>query len=237
MFLRNTLAVLLCMVLAGCGSTADEDQGDVASSDRPAEQASAPESGADSTATETNNTESHNTETKSAQNEGEAMSGPLGFEMKTLAGETVSLSKYEGKVVLVVNVASECGLTPQYEQLQALHQKYGEQGLAVVGFPCNQFGGQEPGSAEDIQEFCSANYGVEFDLMSKVKVNGDGACDLYKYLTSLPTEPQGAGDISWNFEKFLIDRSGKVIHRFSPRTSPDDAEITKAIEAALAATP
>lgn len=165
------------------------------------------------------------------------MSGPLSYEMETLAGEKVALAKYKGNVVLMVNVASKCGLTPQYEQLQALHKTYADQGLSVVGFPCNQFGGQEPGSAEDIQEFCATKYSVEFDMMAKIDVNGDGACDLYKHLTTLETEPQAAGDIGWNFEKFLIDRTGKVINRFSPRVSPDDAEVIKAIKTALAATP
>ena len=159
----------------------------------------------------------------------------LSYDMKTLSGESVSLSKYQGKVVLMVNVASECGLTPQYEQLQALHQKYSEQGLAIVGFPCNQFGGQEPGTAEEIQQFCSKNYGVEFDMFAKVDVNGDGACDLYKYLTQLDTEPAGAGDIGWNFEKFLVGRDGNVLARYSPRTSPDAPEVIEAVEAALAA--
>lgn len=159
----------------------------------------------------------------------------LSYDMTTLAGETVSLSKYKGNVVLMVNVASECGLTPQYEQLQALHQKYSEQGLSVIGFPCNQFGGQEPGTAEEIQQFCRHNYGVEFDLFEKVDVNGENACDLYKYLTQLETQPKGPGDIGWNFEKFLIDRDGNVVARYDPRTTPDAPELVEAIETALAA--
>ena len=159
----------------------------------------------------------------------------LSYDMTTLGGESVSLSKYKGNVVLMVNVASECGLTPQYEQLQALHQKYSGQGLAVVGFPCNQFGGQEPGTAEEIQQFCSQNYGVEFDMFAKVDVNGEGACDLYKYLTQLDTQPKGAGDIGWNFEKFLIGRDGSVVGRYGPQTKPDAAEIIEAVETALAA--
>ena len=158
----------------------------------------------------------------------------LGFTMKSLDGKEISLDKYLGKVVLVVNVASKCGLTPQYEQLQALHEKYGEQGLAVLGFPCNQFGKQEPGTADEIREFCRANYGVTFDMFAKIDVNGDSACDLYKYLKSLKTEPAGPGEISWNFEKFLVDRNGKVIARFSPRTKPDSDEVVQAIEKALA---
>lgn len=159
----------------------------------------------------------------------------LSYDMTTLGGETVSLSRYKGNVVLMVNVASECGLTPQYEQLQALHRKYAEQGLAVVAFPCNQFGGQEPGTAEEIQQFCSQNYGVEFDMFAKVDVNGEDACDLYKYLTQLDTQPKGPGDIGWNFEKFLIGRDGSVVGRYGPQTRPDAPEIIKAVETALEA--
>ncbi len=158
----------------------------------------------------------------------------LQFKMKTLDGKETELSKYKGKVVLVVNVASECGLTPQYEQLQAVHEEYADKGLAIVAFPCNQFGGQEPGTAAEIKSFCSDNYGVTFDMFAKIDVNGDGACDLYKYLTALDTKPQGAGKISWNFEKFLIGRDGKVVARFTPRTKPDAPDVVKAIEAELA---
>jgi glutathione peroxidase len=145
----------------------------------------------------------------------------------------VELSKYQGKVVLLVNVASQCGLTPQYKQLQALHDKYQDQGLAIVGIPCNQFGSQEPGTAEEIQQFCSKNYGVTFDLLAKVDVNGDGACPLYQHLKALQTRPKGPGEISWNFEKFLLDRQGQVVARFEPRTRPDAPEVVQQIEAAL----
>jgi glutathione peroxidase-family protein/outer membrane protein assembly factor BamB len=166
---------------------------------------------------------------------GEEKPKALDFDMKTIAGDQVNLAdKYKGKVVLVVNVASKCGLTPQYSGLQSLHKRFGSKGLAVLGFPCNQFGGQEPGSEAEIMEFCDANYGVEFDMFSKIDVNGNGSSDLYKHLTSLETKPQGPGKISWNFEKFLIGRDGKVIARFDPRTSPNDKELVKAIEAALA---
>lgn len=156
------------------------------------------------------------------------------FKMKSLEGKEIDLSNYKGKVLLIVNVASKCGLTPQYEQLQEMHDKYGEKGLAILGFPCNQFGKQEPGTAGEIRQFCSQNYGVKFDLFEKVDVNGDEACDLYKYLTSLETKPQGAGKIAWNFEKFLVDREGNVIARFSPRTKPDSPEVLAVLEAALA---
>lgn len=159
----------------------------------------------------------------------------LNFKMKSIDGKEVDLKQYQGKVVLMVNVASECGLTPQYKQLQALHEKYGKQGLAVLGFPCNQFGGQEPGTEDTIKQFCQKNYGVEFDLFSKVDVNGDKACPLYKYLTAVDTKPQGSGKIGWNFEKFLISPEGQVVARFSPRTKPDDPQVVKKIEELLKA--
>jgi len=166
----------------------------------------------------------------------EETSKVIDCSMKSLDGEEVNLAeKYEGQVLLIVNVASKCGLTPQYQQLQALHEEYAKQGLAVLGFPCNQFGGQEPGTAEEIEQFCSSKYDVSFDMFAKIDVNGDGACDLYQRLTSLDTKPAGKGDISWNFEKFLISRDGQVIARFSPRTKPDAEEVVAAIKSALAA--
>lgn len=158
---------------------------------------------------------------------------PLSFTMKSLTGGDVDLGKYQGKVVMIVNVASKCGLTPQYKQLQALHEKYSEEGLAILGFPCNQFLRQEPGTADEIQEFCRVNYGVTFDMFDKIEVHGKGTCDLYKCLTSLDTKPVGPGKISWNFEKFIIGRNGEVVARFSPRTKPDDPEVLKVIEAEL----
>ncbi len=163
----------------------------------------------------------------------------LNFTMKPLAGgEPVNLAeKYRGKVVLLVNVASKCGLTPQYEALQALQDKYGEQGLAIVGVPCNQFNGQEPGTPEQIEEFCQANYGVTFDLLEKsdVKLGKPGQAELYKFLTSKKTNPQFAGDIQWNFEKFLFNRDGEVVARFDPRVKPDAKEVVAAVEKQLAA--
>lgn len=155
-------------------------------------------------------------------------------KMKNIAGEEVDLASYKGKVVLVVNVASQCGLTKQYKELEALNDKYAAKGLKVVGFPCNQFGGQEPGTEAEIVTFCKKNYDVSFDLMSKVEVNGDGACALYKKLTGLETKPVGSGKISWNFEKFLVGKDGAVIARFAPRTTPDAPEVVAAIEAAIA---
>jgi glutathione peroxidase len=169
-----------------------------------------------------------------ADNESDKPPAALSFKMKSLEGKEIDLSEYGGKVVMIVNVASQCGLTPQYEQLESLHDKYKEKGLAILAFPCNQFGRQEPGSAEEIREFCTQNYGVTFDLFSKVDVNGENACDLYKHLKKLETKPKGPGEVSWNFEKFLLDRSGKVIARFEPRTKPDAPEVVKMVEAELA---
>lgn len=157
----------------------------------------------------------------------------LSFKMKSLQGKEVDLGQYAGKVVLFVNVASECGLTGQYAPMQALHKKYAKEGLAVVGVPCNQFGSQEPGTEAQISQFCKQNYGVEFDMLAKVDVNGDSACPLYKYLTAQATKPKRAGQIGWNFEKFLLDRKGNVVARFDPDTSPDSPEIVGAIEEAL----
>lgn len=157
----------------------------------------------------------------------------LAFKMKSLDGKEVDLSKYQGKVVMVVNVASKCGLTPQYKQLQALHEKYSKDGLAILGFPCNQFGKQEPGSPDEIRDFCAKNYGVKFDIFEKVDVNGDSACALYKHLRGLKTKPKEDGDISWNFEKFLINRKGEVVARFEPKTAPDSEEIVKLLKAAI----
>ena len=161
---------------------------------------------------------------------------PLNQDMETLDGKKVNLAKkYKDKVVLLVNVASRCGLTPQYEQLQALHGKYSEKGLAIVGVPCNQFRNQEPGTAEEIAQFCEKNYGVEFDLMAKIDVNGPNAAPLYKHLTSKETNPEHAGDITWNFEKFLFNRQGQLVSRFAPRVKPDAPEVVEAIEKELAA--
>ncbi len=158
----------------------------------------------------------------------------LDFTVTTIEGEEVSLAeKYDGKVLLVVNVASKCGMTPQYAGLQKLYDDHKEQGLAVLGFPSNQFGDQEPGTNEQIATFCNDNYNVTFDLFSKVEVNGESAAPVYAWLTSQKTDPNGAGDITWNFEKFVIDRSGKVIGRFGPRTEPDDEALVALIEKAL----
>jgi glutathione peroxidase len=143
----------------------------------------------------------------------------------------VNLAKYRGNVVLMVNVASQCGYTPQYEGLQALHKKYAGQGLRILGFPSNDFGAQEPGSNQEIADFCKKNYGVEFDMFSKITVLGANKAPLYKTLTSTPGF---TGEVAWNFEKFLVGRDGKVIARFKSPVEPQSPEMTKAIEAALA---
>lgn len=150
-----------------------------------------------------------------------------------LDGTSSSLADFEGKTVLVVNVASKCGLTPQYETLEKLQQQYGDQGFSVVGFPSNEFLGQEPGTAEEIQEFCSVTYGVSFPLMEKIEVNGDNRHPIYVELTAAADEAGEAGDIQWNFEKFLLSPSGEVVGRFRPMVLPDAPEIVRAIEANL----
>jgi glutathione peroxidase len=151
----------------------------------------------------------------------------------TLDGKPTDLSAYRGKALLVVNVASKCGLTPQYKGLQQLHDTYAARGFEVVGFPCNQFKGQEPGTPEEIQTFCSTNYGVTFPLMAKLEVNGKARHALYGKLTAVPDANGEAGDVQWNFEKFLVHPGGKKIQRFRPKTTPEDPTLVAAIEAAL----
>jgi len=154
----------------------------------------------------------------------------LDFKVKTLQGEEVKLSKYEGKVLLIVNTASKCGLTPQYEGLQELYTTYSGKGFVVLGFPCNQFMGQEPGSAEDIEKFCSTKYNVTFPMFEKIEVNGKEAAPLYAFMKEqMPLD--GNNNIRWNFEKFLIDKQGKVVKRFSPKVKP--AELKADIEELL----
>ncbi|MFJ9537099.1 glutathione peroxidase [Streptomyces sp. NPDC101225] len=158
---------------------------------------------------------------------------PLDVEIGALQGGSAGLSQYAGKAVLIVNVASKCGLTPQYTGLERLHGRYADQGFTVLGVPCNQFMGQEPGSAEEIAEFCSATYGVSFPMTEKVEVNGDGRHPLYDRLTGFADAEGHTGDIRWNFEKFLIGRDGKVVARFSPQTEPEAAQLVAAVESAL----
>jgi glutathione peroxidase len=157
----------------------------------------------------------------------------LNFKMKSIDGKDVDLSKYQGKVVMFVNVASKCGNTPQYKQLQELHDKYSKDGLVIVGVPANEFGGQEPGTDADIAKFCDSKYNVKFDMMSKSVVKGDGICPLYKYLTSKDTDPKFAGDVTWNFEKFVVGRNGEVAARFQPKVKPDAEEVIKVLEEEL----
>lgn len=152
-----------------------------------------------------------------------------------LDGTAASLGEFAGKTVLVVNVASKCGLTPQYETLEKIHEEYEGRGFSVVGFPCNQFMGQEPGTADEIQEFCSTTYGVTFPLMEKIDVNGDERHPIYDELTAATDAEGAAGDIQWNFEKFLLSPSGEVVGRFRPMVDPEAPELIEAIEANLPA--
>jgi glutathione peroxidase len=158
---------------------------------------------------------------------------PLKGEMKSLKGEKIDLADYRGKVVMIVNTASYCGNTPQYGDLEQLWKKYGEKGLVVLGFPANEFGKQEPGSDAEIAEFCTKNYRVSFPMFSKIVVKGEGKAPLYEYLTSKKTNPKFGGEITWNFEKFLIGRDGKVVARFKPGMKPQTDQIVKAIETEL----
>ena len=153
------------------------------------------------------------------------------FKVKSLDGKDVDLEKYKGKVMLVVNVASQCGATPQYTQLQELHDKYADKGLVVMGFPCNQFGAQEPGSADEIKEFCSIKYRVKFPMFSKIDVNGDEQAPIYDFLKSSSDDHTNIG---WNFEKFIVGKDGKVAARFKTRTKPDAPEVLKVLEEQLA---
>ena len=150
----------------------------------------------------------------------------------TLDGSPLDLHEYEDKALLIVNVASKCGLTPQYEGLEKMHEKYADQGFTVLGVPCNQFGGQEPGSSEEIATFCSTTYGVTFPLAEKVEVNGEGRHPLYEELTAVPDAEGRDGDIQWNFEKFLVAPGGKVT-RFGPMVTPEDDTLVSAVEAAI----
>jgi glutathione peroxidase len=163
-------------------------------------------------------------------------SGPLAFKMKDIDGKEVDLAKiYAGKVVLMVNVASKCGLTPQYEELEKIYETYKDKGFVVLGFPANEFGAQEPGTNEEIKQFCTSQYKVTFPMFSKIVVKGEGINPLYKFLTEKETNPASSGEIKWNFTKFLIGRDGKLIARFEPKTTPKSKDVTDAIEKALAA--
>jgi glutathione peroxidase len=158
----------------------------------------------------------------------------LKFTMKSLDGKPLDLAQYQGKVVLIVNVASECGFTPQYKGLQELYTKYRDKGLVVLGVPSNDFGRQEPGSNEDIAKFCSSEYGVTFPMTEKVVVKGADQAPLYKFLTSKETNPKFGGQIKWNFNKFLIGKNGEVVGRFDSPVAPESETLVKAVEAELA---
>ncbi|MFY9555818.1 MAG: glutathione peroxidase [Blastocatellia bacterium] len=155
------------------------------------------------------------------------------FSLKDIDHKEVSLSQYRGKVVMIVNVASRCGFTPQYEGLQKVYLKYKDRGLVILGFPANNFGFQEPGSDEEIKTFCSSKYSVTFPIFSKISVKGDDIHPLYKLLTSKETNPEFGGDIRWNFSKFLVDKNGKVVARFDPAVKPESDQVAQAIEKAL----
>jgi glutathione peroxidase len=161
------------------------------------------------------------------------MASVLDHTMTSIDGKSVDLRDYSGKVALIVNTASECGLTPHYKGLQSLHERFGDRGLAVLGFPSNDFGAQEPGSDSQIQSFCRSNYGVSFDMFSKIVVKGAGKAPLYEFLTSSGTNPEFPGEIEWNFEKFLVGRDGRILKRFKPPVEPESDEIISAIEGAL----
>ncbi|MGE3819568.1 MAG: glutathione peroxidase [Isosphaeraceae bacterium] len=170
----------------------------------------------------------------SAADDAKKAASPLDFQVQNIDGKTVDLGTFKGDVLLIVNTASQCGLTPQYEALQSVYDKYKDQGFAVLAFPANEFGHQEPGTDSEIKQFCSTKYKVSFPLFSKIVVKGEGIHPLYQYLTSTQTNPKFAGEIGWNFAKFLVNRKGEVIARFEPRVKPDAPEVVRALETALA---
>ena len=155
------------------------------------------------------------------------------FKMKNIDGKEVSLDTFKGNVVLVVNVASKCGNTPQYEGLQKIYEKYMDRGFVILGFPANNFKGQEPGTDAEIKKFCTVNYGVTFPMFSKISVLGDDMHPLYRYLTGKDTDPEFSGDIRWNFDKFLLSKEGKIVARFNPKVKPESDEVIQAIETEL----
>ena len=173
--------------------------------------------------------------TQKAEITAQTATGPLDFTMPDIDGKDVPLSKYKGDVVLVVNVASQCGFTPQYKGLEEVYKKYRERGLRILGFPANNFKAQEPGTNQEIKAFCDKNFGVTFDMFAKVSVKGDDTCELYRFLTAEAKAPGHGGEIAWNFTKFLVGRDGRVLQRFEPKVKPDDPAVIKAIEEALGA--
>jgi len=170
----------------------------------------------------------------SAQTPSKKPTSVLDFTMKDIDGKDVPLAKFQGKVLLIVNTASQCGYTPQYKGLQEIYQKYKDQGFEILAFPANEFGAQEPGTDDQIKQFCSSRFQVTFPLFSKIVVKGKGIHPLYEFLTSESTDPKHAGPIPWNFAKFLVNRKGEVVSRFEPGIKPDSTELNGAIEKALA---
>lgn len=162
-----------------------------------------------------------------------AASSIYDFTLNSIGGQPVPLASYKGKVALVVNVASKCGYTPQYKGLEALYKKYKDKGFVILGFPANNFGGQEPGTNAEIQTFCSRTYSVTFPMFSKISVKGSDQAPLYQYLTDKSANPETGGEIGWNFTKFLVDRNGKIVARFDSGVEPESSDVTKAIEAVL----
>jgi glutathione peroxidase len=162
-----------------------------------------------------------------------AYTSVLDFTVKSIDGKDVKLDAYKGKVVMLVNVASKCGYTPQYEGLQKVYTQYKDKGFVILGFPANNFMGQEPGTNEEIKQFCSLKYGVTFPMFEKISVKGEDKHPLYKFLTEPATNPQFAGEITWNFNKFLVGKDGKIINRFSTKDKPEDEKVIQAIEQAL----
>ena len=168
------------------------------------------------------------------QMQSEQQPNVLDVKMKSISGEVVDLAKYKGNVIVIVNTASKCGFTRQYKHLEKLYKSHREKGLVVLGFPCNQFGGQEPGSSEEILEFCTEKYDVSFDLFEKSDVNGEGRNPVYQSLCNLNLKPKGKGDVSWNFEKFVVGRDGVPVARFSSRVGPKDEEFVALLKTELA---
>jgi glutathione peroxidase len=169
-----------------------------------------------------------------AREPAKAPASVLSFQVQDIDGKTVDLSQYKGEVLLIVNTASQCGYTPQYQGLEAIYEKYKANGFEVLAFPANEFGRQEPGTNPEIKSFCTSKYNVTFPLFSKIVVKGKGIHPLYQFLTSKETDPRFAGPIGWNFTKFLVDRKGEVIARFDSADEPDSSKVTRAIETALA---
>lgn len=163
----------------------------------------------------------------------QAASGIYGFTLNSIDGKPAPLADYKGKVVLIVNVASQCGYTPQYSALESIYEKYKDQGFVIVGFPANNFGAQEPGTNEEIKTFCSRKYNVTFPMYSKISVKGDDKTPLYQFLTDKTANPSTGGEIKWNFTKFLVGRDGKIVARFEPAVKPDAPQVVEAIEKAL----